>query len=65
MILDELRIANWQRTGKRTKRPKRTSPLARQEGRRRFGRTDRSPAQIANLLRVAGPSTPEEVTADG
>jgi len=61
MILDTLRAANWQRTGKKTNRPKPISPLAR-GGARRIGRTTRSPAEVAALLKRFGP--PEEVSTD-
>lgn len=54
LIVDELRVANWQRTGKRTGRPKRISPLARTRE-TRIGRTDRSPAEVLAVLRRVGP----------
>lgn len=53
LILDELRIANWQRTKdgrKGRNRPRRVSPLARNAGSVRFGKTDRSPEEVAAYL---------------
>lgn len=63
MVLDELRLANWQRVGKKgLKRPKPLSPLANQGV--RHGRTDRSPEEVARVLERYGParSNGEEVT---
>jgi hypothetical protein len=53
MVLDELRIANWQRSKDGAKgrgRPKRASPLAQPQGERRYGKTDRSPEEVAAYL---------------
>jgi hypothetical protein len=57
MIVDELRIANWQRSknGLRNRnKPKRISPLAKKPG-RRYGRTDRSPDEVVAYLRRLNP----------
>jgi hypothetical protein len=57
LVVDELRIANWQRSrdGSRNRnRPKRISPLAGGEG-KRIGRTDRSPDEVAAYLAKIGP----------
>lgn len=56
--LDELRVANWQRTKdgqKGRNKPKPVSPLARKPG-VRTGRTDRSPADVQRLLARYGPA---------
>jgi len=56
LILDELRVANWQRSKhgqKGTNRPQRVSPLARKPG-VRYGRTDRPPEQVAAYLASIG-----------
>ncbi|MER7833474.1 DUF5361 domain-containing protein [Streptomyces sp. NPDC095602] len=58
LLLDELRIANWQRSkdgAKGRNRPKPTSPLAQGAG-VRIGRTDRSPAEVQALLAQYGPA---------
>jgi hypothetical protein len=56
LAVDELRVANWQRSkdghhGRN--RPKPISPMA-QRG-RRWGRTDRSPVEVAAVLARYGP----------
>lgn len=51
MVVDELRLANWQRTKDGTKgrnRPKPVSPLA--ERGTRVGKTDKSPAEVIDFL---------------
>jgi hypothetical protein len=48
MVVDELRVANWQRRGKRSNRPKPISPLAKKG--KRYGHTDRSPEEVAAYL---------------
>ncbi|MEU2180116.1 DUF5361 domain-containing protein [Streptomyces thermolilacinus] len=58
LVLDELRIANWQRSrdgAKGRNRPRPTSPLAKSTG-VRTGRTDRSPADVQALLAQYGPA---------
>jgi hypothetical protein len=60
LVVDELRLANWQRSGtKKRKRPKPISPLAAKTG-VRHGRTDRSPVEVQAYLAALNP--PEEVT---
>lgn len=52
LVLDELRIANWQRTkngAKGVHRPKPISPLREVPG-QRIGRTDRTPEEIKAYL---------------
>lgn len=59
--MDELRLANWQRTkdgAKNRNRPKPVSPLARRG--RRIGRTTRPAGEVAAMLRRYGPR--QEVT---
>lgn len=59
LVLDELRVANWQRSKhgqKGTNRPQQVSPLARKPG-TRYGRTDRSPQEVAAYLASIGPRT--------
>lgn len=63
VILDALNVANWQRTGKRSNRPRPTSPLRRDHNRSTYGTTDREPAEVIDLLARIAPS--EEVTPDG
>lgn len=56
--LDELRVANWQRSKdgqKNRNKPKPVSPLAQKPG-VRTGRTDRSPADVQRLLARYGPA---------
>lgn len=51
-MVDELRIANWQRSkngAKGVNRPKRISPLAKKQG-KRYGKTDKSPAEVLEAL---------------
>jgi len=55
LVVDELRIANWQRTGRRRGRPKPISPLATAKRQQRIGRTTRSPAEVLAVLRRVGP----------
>lgn len=60
MVVDELKVANWQRSkdgAKNRNRPKPISPLAAQRG-VRYGRTDRSPQEVAELLARYGPQPP-------
>jgi hypothetical protein len=60
LAVDELRTANWQRTKdgqKGRNRPKPISPLATKPG-IRTGRTDRSPAEVQQLLARYGPARP-------
>lgn len=62
LAVDELRVANWQRSkdGSRNRnRPKPISPLATQPG-KQTGRTDREPAEVIRLLKRVGaaPSRP-------
>lgn len=53
-IIDQLAVANWQRTGKKTGRPKPVSPAAAKP--KRIGRTDHlTPEQVDELLRQRGP----------
>lgn len=52
LLVDELRVANWQRTKdgqKGRNKPKPISPLAKKPG-IRTGRTDRTPAEVQKLL---------------
>lgn len=57
LIVDQLAIANWQRTkagAKGRNRPKPISPLARQE--KRYGKTDRSPEEVKAFLARLNPA---------
>lgn len=57
LIVDELRVANWQRSkdGARNRnRPKRISPLTKKPG-RRYGRTSRTPEEVAAYLQRLNP----------
>jgi hypothetical protein len=57
MVVDELRVANWQRSkdGARNRnKPKRISPLAKMPG-HRYGRTDCSPDEVIAYLRRLNP----------
>jgi hypothetical protein len=56
LIIDELRLANWQRTGKKANRPEPFSPLRQPK---RIGHTDRSNEEVIELLDRFGPA--EEV----
>ena len=52
-VLDALQIANWQRTGKRSGRPKPLSPMRDgkgSSGSNTYGGTDRSNAEVIDLL---------------
>lgn len=50
LVVDALNAANWQRGGKKgLPKPKPISPLAK-KGRKRYGKTDRSPAEVAAYL---------------
>lgn len=56
--LDELRVANWQRSKdgqKNRNKPKPVSPLAQKPG-IRTGRTDRTPGEVQRLLARYGPA---------
>lgn len=49
LVVDELRIANWQRTkdgSKGRKKPKPISPLSAGEGTLKYGKTDKSPEEV-------------------
>lgn len=62
MVVDELRIANWQRTKegrKGTNSPKRISPLAKKPG-KRYGRTNKSPTEVIAVLARLRPRQPEK-----
>lgn len=59
LVLDELRIANWQRSKdgqKNRRRPKRVSPLAQQPG-QQYGSVpeDKAPSEVAGMLARYGP----------
>lgn len=57
-VVDELRTANWQRTKngqKNRNKPKPISPLATRPG-IRTGRTDKSPAEVQQMLARYGPA---------
>jgi hypothetical protein len=57
LVLDELRTANWMRSkdGHHNRnRPKPVSPLAKKTG-KRYGHTDRSPAEVISLLERLAP----------
>jgi hypothetical protein len=49
MAVDALRVANWQRTGKKKKRPKPISPLAKKSG-MKYGRTTQAPRDVQAYL---------------
>lgn len=58
LIVDQLAIANWQRSKdgrKNRNRPKPISPLNRTGT--RFGKTDRDPDEVAAFLASIGPPT--------
>lgn len=66
LVLDELRIANWQRSkdgSKNRNRPKSMSPLRRDPG-KRIGKTDRSPGEVAAYLKRLR-ATPQPTPTDG
>lgn len=54
LVHDQLAIANWQRTGKKSGRPKPISPLAKQGT--RYGKTDRDPEEVKAFLRRLNPA---------
>lgn len=57
LAVDEMRVANWQRSKAGQKghnRPKPISPLMRRRG-KRIGKTTRRPAEVAALLTRLGP----------
>nr|WP_240981177.1 DUF5361 domain-containing protein [Streptomyces sp. N502] len=67
LAVDELRVANWQRSKDGTKgrnRPKPISPLAQKPG-LRTGRTDRSPREVQELLARFGPARAEAAATGG
>lgn len=59
LLLDTLRLANWQRTkdgANNRQRPKPISPLLKdQTAGRVYGRTDKSPAEVMAILKTLGP----------
>jgi hypothetical protein len=58
LVVDELRVANWQRTKdgqKNRNRPKSISPLATKPG-VRTGRTDKTPGEVQRMLARYGPA---------
>jgi hypothetical protein len=54
VVHDQLAIANWQRTGKKSGRPKPISPLANRGT--RYGKTDRDPEEVKAYLRRLNPA---------
>ena len=53
LIIDELRIANWQRTkdgAKGHNRPKPFSPLVKKAGQKKYGKTNLSNAEVIDYL---------------
>ncbi|MBB4935645.1 hypothetical protein F4561_006554 [Lipingzhangella halophila] len=63
MVLDELRIANWQRSKdgqKNRRKPKRVSPLAQSESKQYGDTSDRDPSEVAALLDRYGPKSTSE-----
>jgi hypothetical protein len=54
VVHDQLAIANWQRTGKKSGRPKPISPLASRGT--RYGKTTRDPEEVKAFLRRLNPA---------
>lgn len=57
-VIDQLRVANWQRTqdGQKGRRPPKPTPRPGvNDGTRRYGRTTRDPEEVKDLLRQIGP----------
>jgi hypothetical protein len=66
LVHDQLAVANWQRSkdgSKGRNRPKPISPLLRNRGGTRIGKTDRSPEEVKALLARYGPQ-PAQATED-
>lgn len=61
LVVDELRLANWQRSkdgSKGRRKPKPISPLAQKDTSTSYGDTEgRDPAEVAALLDRYGPSS--------
>jgi len=53
--VDALRIANWQRGKKGAKRPKPIPRPGVKDGKRRIGKTDANPRQVARFLASRAP----------